>query len=174
VAYPPEYAELTPNHPLLARVSETTSGMMSPLPEKAFIKRRSGARRARDIWPLLAALALLLFPLDVALRRLMIEKEHLALFSDAFARLAWWRRIPVPAGAGAPLGRLLQRKRETVESIEEERAQTSIPQPGVAAEPPSPPAARPTVQRKPQPTPSVDPQERMKRLLEAKRRARPQ
>ncbi len=173
VAYPPEYAELTPNEPLLARVSEVTGGLMGPTVEQTFVKRRSGARRARDIWPLLAALALLLFPLDVALRRLMIEKEHLQLFSEAFARLTWWRRIPLPAPAGAPLGRLLQRKKETVEAIEEERAEAPMPDlmqppagPGVARTPvprPAPPAQATT-----------DSRDRMKRLLEAKRRARRQ
>ncbi len=174
VAYPPEYAELTPNEPLLARVSETTGGVMGPDAEKAFVKRRSGARRSHDIWALLAALAVLLFPLDVALRRLMIEREHVQLFSAALARLAWWRRIPVPAPAGAPLGRLLQRKKDTAEAFEEERAQVAVPDLSPTASARQPAVSRPTARQQPRPAQTAtDPADRMKRLLEAKRRARP-
>jgi Ca-activated chloride channel family protein len=175
VAYPPEYAELTPNEPLLARVSETTRGIMSPEAEKAFVKRRSGARRASDIWPLLAALALLLFPLDVALRRLMIEREHLQLFADAFARLAWWRRVPVPAPAGAPIGRLLQRKRETAESFEEESPHIAAPPLSPTVQAAAPRREQTPRRAQPRPAePAADPSDRMRRLLEAKQRARRQ
>jgi Ca-activated chloride channel family protein len=168
VSYPPEYAELEPNEPLLARLSELTNGVLNPDPQAAFVKRQPGVRRSTDIWPLLAALALLLFPLDVALRRLMIEREHWAAFAEAFARLAWWRRVPVPAPAGAPLGRLLERKQETVQALREELPEAKVRLPAQ-----SPSAARPTA-AKPAPPVSAAPQDRMKRLLEAKRRAKPQ
>jgi uncharacterized membrane protein len=168
VSYPPEYAELEPNEPLLARLSELTNGVMNPEPQAAFVKRQPGVRRSTDIWPLLAALALLLFPLDVALRRLMIEREHWAAFAEAFARLAWWRRVPVPAPAGAPLGRLLERKQETVQALREELPEAKVRLP---VQPPS--AAKPAAAKAAPPLSSA-PQDRMKRLLEAKRRAKPQ
>jgi uncharacterized membrane protein/secreted protein with Ig-like and vWFA domain len=172
VSYPPEYAELSPNEPLLARVSEVTGGKLKPEPQVAFVKPHEGARRAKDIWVSLAVLALLLFPLDVALRRLMIEREHLALFGEAFARLAWWRRIPVPVAEGAPLGRLLHRKRETAETIQQERPAAPLPR----VEPSAGPAvARPAAPQRPPVAAaggSASP-DRMKRLLDAKRRAKP-
>jgi len=173
VSYPPEYAELTPNEPLLARLSEVTHGKLKPEPQEAFVKREEGARRARDIWAALAAMALLLFPLDVALRRLMVEREHLALFSEAAARLAWWRRVPV-AAEGAPIGRLLHRKQETVQAIEQERPAVTPPrlepmEPSLASAPRQPAGqaqSRPAV-------PTTQQGDRMKRLLDAKRRAKP-
>jgi uncharacterized membrane protein len=164
VSYPPEYAELEPNEPLLARVSGLTSGLVNPEPQVAFVKRQPGVRKSADIWPLLAILALLLFPFDVALRRLMIEREHWAAFAEAFGRLAWWRRIPVVAPAGAPLGRLLHRKHETAETLREDRPPTAVRLP----EPPSRPSPKPTAP----PLAPAAPDDRMKRLLEAKRRAR--
>jgi len=172
VSYSPEYAELKPNEPLLARVSELTKGVVKPAPQEAFVKRQPGVRKATDIWPLLAIIALLLFPLDVALRRLMIEREHWAAFAEAFARLAWWRRIPVAAPAGAPLGKLLERKQETVQSLRDELPQATVRLPDRAAARPAaakaPGAARPPVQV------AGSSQDRMRRLLEAKRRAKPQ
>ncbi len=167
VSYSPEYAELTPNEPLLARISEVTHGKLKPEPQEAFVKREAGARRARDVWAALALIALLLFPLDVALRRLMIEREHLTLFSEAFARLVWWRRVPV-AVAGAPLGRLLHRKRETVQAIAQERPAAAPPR----LEPLAP--KQPAAQAQPRPAAAaLQPGDRMKRLLDAKRRAKP-
>jgi hypothetical protein len=149
------------------RVAEVTGGELRPQPQAVFVKRPTAAPRARDIWALLAVAALLLFPLDVALRRLVIEREHLALFSEALARLAWWRRAPVLVES-APLGRLLQRKQETVQTLEQERpAVTMAPgRPPVSSATPSPPRPKAT------PAPG-DAGDRMKRLLEAKRRARP-
>jgi len=164
VSYPPEYAELEPNEPLLAQVSGLTNGVLNPEPQAAFVKRQPGVRKSTDIWPLLAILALLLFPFDVALRRLMIEREHWAAFAEAFARLAWWRRLPMPAPAGAPLGRLLHRKQETAETLREDRPPTTIRLPEASSSPA--PKARPT------PVAPAAPDSRMKRLLEAKRRAR--
>ncbi|MBM3497652.1 MAG: VWA domain-containing protein [Armatimonadetes bacterium] len=165
VSYPPEYAELGPNEPLLAQVVEVTGGALQPDPQMAFVKTRPGVRKATDIWPLLAAVALLLFPLDVALRRLMIEREHWAAFAEVLARLAWWRRLPIPAPAGAPLSRLLERKQETQETLREERPETTVrlPAPGAAPRPASRPGPA-----------TGGREERMRRLLDAKRRAKPQ
>jgi hypothetical protein len=92
----------------------------------------------------------------------MIEREHLALFGEAFARLAWWRRVPALAD-GAPIGRLLHRKRETAQEMQQERPPVTPPR----MEPTTPSAPRP-----PSP-PATASGDRMKRLLEAKRRAKP-
>ena len=164
VSYPPEYEELEPNEPLLAQVTGLTHGELAPEPQVAFVKRQPGVRKSTDIWPLLAILALLLFPFDVALRRLMIEREHWAAFADAFSRLAWWRRLPMPAPAGAPLGRLLHRKHETAETFREDLPPTTVRLPEAPSRPSPKPSAPPL-------TPAA-PDDRMKRLLEAKRRAR--
>jgi len=168
VSYPPEYAELEPNEPLLTQVADATGGAVRPDPQVAFVKTRPGVRKSTDVWPLLATLALLLFPFDVALRRLMIEREHWAAFAEAFSRLAWWRRVHIPAPAGAPLGRLLERKQETQESLREESPQTTVrlPAAGTGATPTTRPGKAAS-----QPGPA---EERMRRLLDAKRRAKPQ
>lgn len=183
VSYPPEYADLAPDQPLLAQMTDTTEGQMNPEATTAFVKRRSGARRATDIWALLAALALLLFPIDVALRRLMIEREHMQLFYDALAKLAWWRRIPIPLPEGAATGRLLSSKRRAVETYEEEAAEVTtagppMPPGPLAGAPDHADAMKPTDARpaaKPARKPAAASDggaDRMRRLLDAKKRAK--
>jgi uncharacterized membrane protein len=82
VPYPPEYADVGSNQFLLAQLSETTGGQFQAPPENTFQRRPHAAVKRREVWPFLSLLALLLFPLDIALRRLMIEREHLAAFAE--------------------------------------------------------------------------------------------
>ena len=96
-----------------------------------------------------------------------IRAGHVSL-QEAFARMAWWRRVPAPA-EGAPIGRLLHRKQEAVQAMEEE-------QPAVAparVQPTEPGAAPPTPRPARRPAAAGQSDDRMKRLLEAKRRAKP-
>ncbi len=174
VSYPPEYAELEPNSPLLAHVTETTDGQLEPEATSTFVKRRGGARRSTDIWPMLAAIALLLFPIDVALRRLMIEREHLAYFQEAFNKLAWWRRISIPTPETAPMGRLLKRKQDAQETYEEEAESVTVPLRSTAAGKNARPTEATAKTTRPAKTKAGAAQEtgRMSRLLDAKKRAR--
>jgi Ca-activated chloride channel family protein len=67
--WPDEYRVLPPNTRLLQALSERTGGVFEPEPEDIFADRGDGAVVARPLWPWLAAAALVLFLLDVLVRR---------------------------------------------------------------------------------------------------------
>lgn len=98
VPYSPEYADPAdqPTDPRLFRLAEATGGRVLDDPSRAFDPVQ-GVTRATDLWPWLFLLAALLFPLDVAVRRLKLSRADLAL-------AAAWLRARGPAGAGAGAG----------------------------------------------------------------------
>ncbi len=67
--YPDEDRLLPPNLPLLRAVSEQTGGALAPRLEEIFEPRGDGGVRTMSLWPLLTAIALLLFLLDILVRR---------------------------------------------------------------------------------------------------------
>ncbi|GAB4462277.1 MAG: VWA domain-containing protein [Armatimonadaceae bacterium] len=75
VPYSPEYAALQPNMPLLLRAAEITGGKPLTDGSTVFTERRVRQLPVPLAMPLLA-LALLLFPLDVANRRLMVDTRR--------------------------------------------------------------------------------------------------
>jgi hypothetical protein len=96
VPYSPEYRELKANDATLTRLGETTEGLIYPAlgtrggrdPAQEVFRHDRRARTApQEVWPLLLLLAALLFPADVAVRRLMIEPAE----ALAFARQGWER-----------------------------------------------------------------------------------
>lgn len=92
----------------------------------ATIFRRDRRTRAtpQDLWPLLFLLAALLFPIDVAVRRLMIEPAEALAWAQrgrawVVARLPHWRRR-APRPREPVLERLLVRKERAVARMEKE------------------------------------------------------
>lgn len=71
VPYSPEYADpgAEATDPRLGQLAARTGGRVLSRPEQAFDAVR-GSRSASEAWPFLLTLAALLFPLDVAVRRL--------------------------------------------------------------------------------------------------------
>ena len=67
--WPDEYRVLPPNTRLLQALSERTGGGFAPKAEDIFADRGDGGLVAKPLWPWLAAAALLLFLLDVLVRR---------------------------------------------------------------------------------------------------------
>jgi Ca-activated chloride channel family protein len=67
--YPREYAVLRDGEPLLRRVADVGGGLFNPT--SAEMMRPAGSPRSsgRELWPYLVALALLLAPVDIWLRR---------------------------------------------------------------------------------------------------------
>jgi len=116
IPYSPEYQAVQPNAPLLARLAELTGGTLGPAAAEVFGKLRFGSRRLRDLWPLLALAASLLFLLDVAVRRVLLPwDEFFAAVRDVVVeRLPKWRRARAPGERRhAPvLDTLLRRKEE--------------------------------------------------------------
>lgn len=87
VSYSPEYDSGPPNTFLLTRLSELTLGLYAPEPRQAIRPVEMAAQGAawKD-WtlPLLMAVVLL-FPLDIALRRILLPEEGLRAWGEAIA-----------------------------------------------------------------------------------------
>ncbi|MBA2318159.1 MAG: VWA domain-containing protein, partial [Euzebyales bacterium] len=78
-SYPQEYAVADADPQTLARAASATGGRVEPDPATAFDAEGLAAGAAStQLWPLLAALALLLAVADVGLRRLRLERADLA------------------------------------------------------------------------------------------------
>lgn len=67
--YPDEYRLLPANLPLLRTLSEQTGGSLAPAEEEIFKPRGDGGLRGVPLWPHFAAAALLLFLIDILVRR---------------------------------------------------------------------------------------------------------
>jgi Ca-activated chloride channel family protein len=167
VPYSPEYRAAGADLSLLDRLARLTGGGALTDPAGAFAHDLPAADRAEDIWRGLILAAALLFPLDVAIRRVMLGRQDLR---KARAWLA--ARLPAlrrgEAGAERTLGQLWQARQRARERQARSRpAPTAQRKPGHVspAEPPPAPPAAPDDQ-----PPSGD--EALARLREAKKRAR--
>ncbi|MGH8767984.1 MAG: VWA domain-containing protein [Burkholderiales bacterium] len=68
-AYPDEYRALPPNLELLRTLAEETGGKLAPSIAEVFAHNGDHSRVSRTLWPWLAVLALLLYLLNIAVRR---------------------------------------------------------------------------------------------------------
>jgi len=113
VPYSPEYRVLTPDTGLLKDLARTTGGRELTDPAQAFAHTLAAVERARPVWSWLLLLAALLFPLDVAVRRVLVTRRDLA---EAWTALL--RRLPRRRVAERPeplLGHLFAAKQRAVE-----------------------------------------------------------
>jgi Mg-chelatase subunit ChlD len=93
VPYSPEYAASAAgsiDRGLLERLARLSGGGELPDPVAAFVHNLPAAERAREVWQTLLLLVALLFPLDVAVRRVMLGRRDLAKARD-------WVRAHLPA-----------------------------------------------------------------------------
>lgn len=183
VPFSAEMERLSENEPFLRRLAEKGGGAFldaSIRDEHNLFNRADlpGARDFQDLWRLLLAVAACLFPLDVFMRRVMIDWG--AGYRAARDRYLLWRGQSVPRDER--MDRLMQAK----QAVREERARpTFIDQPAEGAEDfrftgsteEREAPARPTVAKQesmPQAKPVEEPAEDTYtgRLLKAKRRAR--
>lgn len=70
VGYPDELRLRPTNVDLLKRIAQISQGRYAPRAEEVFAPTARTARRATPLWPYLLAVALLIFVVDVALRRI--------------------------------------------------------------------------------------------------------
>ena len=73
-----EYRLLGANEPLLAAIRSATGGERVDLPAGVWVHDLQTTSRYTDLWPWLLVLALLLWPLDIALRRVSLGRRELA------------------------------------------------------------------------------------------------
>lgn len=127
VSYSPEYDSAPPNTFLLTRLSELTMGTFNPEPEAAYRPMETDAETgAWKDWtiPLLIA-TVLLFPFDIAARRLMLPEEGMKSWGEAIVTgfIGVFRPLETAvrkqqASRRAPVTTWRQRAEKTVEVTE--------------------------------------------------------
>jgi hypothetical protein len=91
LSYSPEYRNIESNPDLLLRLANLTGGTVASAdPADAFTHDLSASRASRPIWPWLLTLAALLFPFDIAARRLILTRQDWVKF---MARLGFRRQV---------------------------------------------------------------------------------
>ncbi len=161
VSYALEYSAQRDNPQLLADIAAASGGRVEPPAASVFDPQPQPVGATREIGLPLLWLALLLWPLDIAIRRLTLRR------GDLLPRRA---TAPVTAAADAAIGRLsaakqrAQRPQRVAASVGVTQTQTErgAPPPLEGAQTPVSPAT-PTAE---------DAEMRMARLLAAKQRAR--
>ncbi len=114
--YPTEYRFTRTNQPLLERIAELTGGKVNPEPSEVFRLPPKPSSSVTDIWHLCVALALALFLVDIAARRLALGvPEVVTALAKRLAEI--WQRLtvrrPVPAAeTGSRLLSVKQRVRQ--------------------------------------------------------------
>ena len=101
VSYPAEYRNLSPDPEVLGRLAGIGGGAVLRAPIEAFDHHLVFVGQSRTaLWPYLLALATLLFPLDVGIRRLKISPSYLRrrLWLPVLAVLGRLSRLPRGVG----------------------------------------------------------------------------
>ncbi|NND01265.1 MAG: VWA domain-containing protein [Acidimicrobiia bacterium] len=81
--YADEFAFRDPDPDLASDIADTTSGRVNPLAAETYDPAPSRGDAALPMWPWLAAVALALFMIDVALRRLVVAKGDFEVWREA-------------------------------------------------------------------------------------------
>ncbi|MBI4327194.1 MAG: VWA domain-containing protein [Chloroflexi bacterium] len=183
VNYSPEFDATEPNWNLLHHLAETGGGKVLDLRNPAqnpFGHDRQKTFQPLDLWEWLLKLAIILFPLDVGVRRIQLDREEWLRATQNLRRwLFFWRaRPPVPATAESLVALLARRdqvRASQTASVTEPAPELFQPQRPVPAEVEIKPAVLDrsgTAVEAAAPAPAPEePASTTSRLLEAKRRA---
>jgi uncharacterized membrane protein len=179
---PAEYRSLGEDGPALSAIRAATGGSEVETPQDPWLHDLQATSRSTDLWPLLLVLALLLWPLDIALRRMSIGRRELV------AAGAWVRGLPARrrrVAARTATGESLLGARDRATSagtraalrrsveVPESTLTSAAPPPDVAPTPVQAAPATPAPTPEPTPAPTSEPTgDTMARLRDAKRRAR--
>ncbi|HMC27943.1 MAG TPA: glutamine amidotransferase, partial [Verrucomicrobiae bacterium] len=186
VNYSPEFNATEPNLNLLKRLADTTGGkLLDPLSMKdnPFLHDRQRTFQPRDIWEWLLKLAVILFVLDVGIRRIQLDHEEWVKATATLRRwIVFWQPPPRPVEADESLGALLARReqvraKQTAPAVQPNpelfRPETPVVLPRAEkAATPGPPAPVVPTEAEPKAAKPGEPTSTTSRLLEAKRRAR--
>ena len=164
---PAEYRVLGTNEAFLATLRAATNGRAIETPEAPWRHDLTTNASSTDLWPTLLLVALLLWPLDIALRRVSVGRRELA---DARRWLAGgWRRTVAPrtvevAGllaardraAGSAARAALLRGDDPPAAVEESASRLSgASSAGVTTSPDASPAGSPSPVAGPEPAPAT-------------------
>jgi uncharacterized membrane protein/Mg-chelatase subunit ChlD len=182
-----EYRLLGANEPFLAALQSATGGREIVTPLDPWRHDLQTTSHSTDLWPLLLVIALLLWPIDIALRRVSVGRREFAAAGAWVSDLPRRRRV---TAARTATGESLLAARARATSAETRAALLRPPEPAPAsvasvplpatpqtvppASAPTPVAGPPTTEPDaPAVTPGAAPAaDTMSRLREAKRRAR--
>jgi len=178
ISYPPEYKDMEPNIGLLKRLSQETSGRFSPAASSVFAGKFRQSKTYTDIWRLLMIIAMVLLPIDVAVRRVAVSPEMLAEVYVAVKSNIQGMRVRRMARAverTETMGALLKTKKQVAKKTTGDEAdkppiKIEIPSPQ-ARTTPKPLETRPAAKGAPPPSDGSD-GGTTSRLLAAKRKAR--
>ena len=114
VNYSPEFTAPEPNFNLLRRIAETARGRIldpaSPL-SNPFLHDRKKTYQPNDLWESLLKLAVILFTLDVGVRRIQIDRDEWLRATASLRRwLFFWEPAPRAPQAEESLAALLARR----------------------------------------------------------------
>lgn len=187
INYSPEFNASEPNLNLLRRIAESGGGKLlnpaSPT-DNPFLHDRRKTYQARDLWEWLLRLAIVLFVLDVGVRRIQLDRAEWARAWAALRRrVFFWTGAPRPAEAAVSLAALLARRNEVRAAQTQATAKTrpdglrlGFPQSVASAQIAPTSAGEPVTARSDtdqSAPPAAPPVSTASRLLEAKRRAQP-
>jgi hypothetical protein len=179
VPYSPEYRAGGINRGLLDELARVTGGGPLKAPIEAFLHNLPSSDTAREIGRTLLLIAALLFPIDVAIRRVMFSRRDMQTARAWVIERLPWQRAASTRGEPPVLGQLFNARERARRKTTARGEAANLPQParpaaGSSQPPPvegSPPAAPPSSPAPPGESPPVD---SFSRLREAKRRARKQ
>ena len=186
INYSPEFNNSEPNLNLLRHLAESGGGRLidpeNPA-DNTFLYNREKTFHPRDLWEALLKMAILLFPLDVGVRRIQLERDEMHRFwRHIKGVLLFWKPVPREPEADESLNALLARREqvrrqtpaESNEKLFQPEKQIIVPQAGSddfgdtssIGQAPPPPLI---VEEKPKEAPEAT--GTTSRLLDAKRRA---
>jgi uncharacterized membrane protein/Mg-chelatase subunit ChlD len=127
-----EYRVLGANEPFLTALRTATGGSVVETPLDPWRHDLVSTSRSTDLWPLLLVLALLLWPIDIALRRVSIGRREFA------AARGWVRDVPrrrrrMADRTAAGEGLFAARERATSVSVRAAIRQEAAPAEGAGA-----------------------------------------
>lgn len=176
VPYAPEFSRLEPDRNLLSQIAEASGGQYSPVAEDVFQPAAVPTTVAREVWYPLLVVALLLLPLDVALRRVFLPEGFWAGVRSRFSRKPRAARAEAPPDptVGALMG-AKKKLRESIKPFDPVKVETAREEKVTAAPPPAreaPPKAPEKPAPAPAPAPEAEPESSLDRLKKAKKRRR--
>ncbi len=187
---PAEYRLLGANEPLLAAIRAATGGSEPATPAAVWAHDLRAAGRSTDLWPWLLVLAMLLWPLDITLRRVSIGRRELGdgrrWVRDWFRRRGTAERTAQVEGMLAARDRTSGARTAIVRKAADARTAAGsaadspsavpgelpapLPQPPATSTAPAPDVADPRSTSTRGADPGPAPEDTMARLRDAKRR----
>ena len=184
-----EYRQLGANEAFLASLRAATGGTVIATAADPWTHDLTATDRFTQLWPVLLVLALLLWPLDIALRRMSLGRRELAAARGWLTGFGRRRRAAAPRTATAEVmlaasGRARSSEtRDALRAASAEPATAPVATSSEVAVPPSsttaampaaaqPAPSTPTEPATPAPQAEAEPPDTIARLRDAKRRAR--